>query len=168
MSKHKLTDDQKAQRAERRAARRQDKASRVSAIHDWLEERRVERQKSAARKRRQRTATQRPALKRLPKQIRTAPSRTVETVTQAPRGTYKMPDGRTITANYADRRAKGQRGHHGKPRRRELHAVAIERLRQTNPDGLKMLQVEALKAQKAGKPMTRRELTRRAYELANR
>lgn len=116
-------------RARGRAARRQAITDRVADLRAWREDRihaaekaRVERRDAAAKAHEEAVAAgQKPrGVDRVPEARRDNPDRLVYVETPSV-GIY-----RGVAANYADRRAMGQRGKPRKPRRREL-AGAVER-----------------------------------------
>lgn len=129
------TPEQKAAKAEARAAERQERHGRRERFRAWVEERRVATAKAAREARQERLEAPRgrdrvPEWKKVP-----APRHQMKT---PPVGTGTTPDGRSLQGPYRDRRAAGARGRHSHlprtPRRRDMPvAVARREARQAQP-----------------------------------
>lgn len=172
-SKSKTPEQVEARRARRQAAR-DAKAVRHTRLNDWLNERRIalakwQRDRKVEADKLPRGKDRVPAglTKGNPLQRRAKRSRKkvpAPVVGELGSITIQHPNGKTTTktANYATRRAMGQRGHHGQPRRREIAARAYDLMTDAER---KALDKERRAAQRGGKPMTRSQLTFRAYQL---
>lgn len=150
---------QKAASAERRAARRERRSAKVQELQDWFQERRIQAAKARAEKAKAPTGPR--GVDRVPTRLKVG--RTVSLPVETPElGISTLPDGRRIQGSYADRRRAGARGKTRRPRRRELAQYAVAEMTKAERS---ILETEMAKAEKAGSPMTPRQVAGRAWAI---
>jgi hypothetical protein len=134
----KMTPAQRETRRERRAVARTIATEKRDAFRQWRQARADLATKRAQQRRKELLAEPR-GLDRVPARLRGL-SVTVERLLVGKRGTLlAQPEDLHPSGNHAERRARGQRGHQRKPRRRELPGAVerrLERRRKAWLDGM--------------------------------